>query len=64
MPATVVLDELHLTFRIPISLSDGEVWAIRRVLTGKAFTAAVIRAVLAEMKKYPVMTPVRVTVTR
>lgn len=64
MPATVVLDEVHLTFRIPAALSAREVRAIRRVLNGSAFTAAVRRAVLAEMNKSPVMTPVRVTITR
>lgn len=64
MPATVVLDELHLTFRIPAALADGEVRAVRRVLTGTAFTAAVRRAVLAAMKKHPVLTPVRVAVAR
>jgi hypothetical protein len=64
MPATVVLDEMHLTFRIPADLPAGQVRSIRRVLNGKAFTAAVRRAVLAEMTKYPVTTAVRVTVAR
>lgn len=64
MPATVVLDELHLTFRIPAALPAGEVRAIRRVLAGRAFTAAVRRAALAVMIKHPVMTPVRVAVAR
>jgi hypothetical protein len=64
MPATVVLDEVHLTFRISAALSDGEVRAIRRVLTGKAFTAAVRRAVLVEMNKRPAFKAVQVDVTR
>jgi len=64
MPATVVLDEVHLTLRIPAALSDGEVRAIRRVLAGKAFTDAVRRAVLVEMNKRPVLKPVRVALTR
>ena len=64
MPATVVLDEVHLTFRIPAALTSGEVRAIRRVLTGKAFTAAVRRAVLAVVNKSPELKPVRVTVAR
>ena len=64
MPATVVLDEVHLTFRIPATLTSGEVRAIRRVLTGKAFTAAVRRAVLGEMNRRPALKVVRVAVTR
>jgi hypothetical protein len=64
MPATVMLDELHLTFSIPAALTSGEVRAIRRVLTVKAFTAAVRRAVLAVMNKSPELKPVRVTVAR
>lgn len=64
MPETVVLDELHLTFRIPVSLSEGEVRAIRRVLNGKAFTAAVRRATRAALRGRPALRPVRVTVSR
>lgn len=64
MPATVVLDELHLTFRIPAALPEVEVRAIRRVLNGKAFTAAVRRAVVTEMNKRPALKPVRLTVGR
>jgi hypothetical protein len=64
MPATVVLEEVHLTFRIPVALPDIEVRAIRRVLAGRAFTAAVRRAVRVEMNRQPALKPVRVTVTR
>jgi hypothetical protein len=64
MPRTVVLDELHLTFRIPTTLSPKQVTAIRRTLTGKTFTAAVSRAVIEVMKKYPTLKPVRLQVTR
>jgi hypothetical protein len=61
MPRTVVLDELHLTFRIPAALPDADARAIRRVLNSKAFTAAVRRAAL---RGRPALKPVRVTVTR
>jgi hypothetical protein len=63
MPKTVLLDEWHVSFRIPASLSDADVRAIRRVLNGKAFTAAVRRAVLAVVRERVVLRPVRVTVT-
>ncbi len=64
MPVTVVLDELHLTLRIPAALPEREVRSIRQVLTGKAFTAAVRRAVLVEMNKRPALKPVRLIVAR
>jgi hypothetical protein len=64
MPKTVLLDEWRITFRIPENLPNPEVRAVRRVLNSKEFTAAVRRAVLAVMKRSPVMTPVRVTISR
>ena len=64
MPATVVLDEVHLTFRIPAALPEGEVRLIRRVLNGKAFTAAVRRAVSAVVRERPALRPVRLTLGR
>ncbi len=64
MSKTVLLDEWHLTFRIPDVMSDADVRVIRRVLNGKAFTAAVRRVVLAEVRKRPAFTPLRVTITR
>jgi hypothetical protein len=64
MPATVALDEMYLTFIIPAALPAGQVRAIRRVLNGKAFTAAVLRAVVSEMNKRPTLKPVRLTVAR
>lgn len=64
MPATVVLDEVHLTFRIPAMLPPKQVTVIRRTLTGKAFTAALRRAVVAEMKRHPELKPVKMQVSR
>jgi hypothetical protein len=64
MPKTVVLDEWDVTFRTPAVMSDAEVRAVRRVLTGKAFTAAVRRDVSAVVRERPVLTPLRVIVSR
>ncbi len=64
MPKTVLLDEWHITFRIRASLPEATVRAIRRVLNSTAFTAAVSRAVLAEMNKWPVLKLVRVELGR
>jgi hypothetical protein len=64
MPATVVLDEVHLTFRIPATLSPKVVTTIRRTLIGKAFTVALRRAVVAEMKRHPELKSVKMHVSR
>jgi hypothetical protein len=64
MSKTVLLDEWHVTFRISTVMSAADVRAVRRVLNGKAFTAAVRRAVLAVVRGRPVLTPLRVAVTR
>lgn len=64
MPRTVVLDEVHLTFRIPAALPAADVRAIRRALSGKAFPAALRRAVIESLKKYPTLTPVQVEISR
>ena len=64
MPKTVLLDEWHFTFRIPAPLSNAEVRAVRHILNGKAFTAAIRRALLAVMRERGVLRPVRVAVTR
>ncbi len=63
MPKTVLLDEWHLTFRIPAVMSDADVRAVRHVLNSKAFTAAVRRTVLAVTWVRPALTPVRIAVT-
>jgi hypothetical protein len=64
MPRTVVLDELHLTFRIPVALPERAVRAIRRVLNSTAFTAAVRRATRAALHGRPALKPVRVVLSR
>jgi hypothetical protein len=64
MPRTLILDEVHLTFRIPVSLSAAQVRTIRRVLASKAFTAALRRVVTELMKRHPELKPVKMQVSR
>jgi hypothetical protein len=64
MPKTVLLDEWHVTFRIPATSPDVDVRAVRRVLTSKVFIAAVRRAMSQEVKRRPALKPVRVTVSQ
>jgi hypothetical protein len=64
MPKTVMLDEWHVTFRIPKTMPDSDVRAVRRELNSKAFTAAVRRVVSQEVRRRPALKPVRVTVSQ
>lgn len=64
MPKTVLLDEWHVTFRIPSNLPDATVRSIRRVLNGKALTAAVRRALSAVVRRRAVLKPLRLTLAR
>ncbi len=60
MPKTVLLDEWHVTFRIPAVMTHSNVRAIRRVLNGKAFTAALWRAIGAVIRVRPKLKAVSV----
>ena len=64
MPKTVILDEWHLTFRIPADLPDPDVDAIRRVLDDPPFLARLRDAFRRVLFADPELTPVRVTVGR
>ncbi|QDU21731.1 hypothetical protein [Urbifossiella limnaea] len=64
MPPTVVVDELHLTVRMPADLPAGEAEAVRRTLAELAFLDHVRAAVLAVVREYPTLAPVAVTASR
>jgi len=64
VPKTVILDEWHLTFRIPADLPDAEVDAIRAVLDDPPFLARLRTALRRVLRADPELTPVRVTVGR
>jgi len=51
MPRSVILDELHMTFRIPHNLNPQIVRSIEHVLARRSFLArvrAAVRALMAE----------------
>jgi 2'-5' RNA ligase len=65
MAKTVVIDELHVTLRVPADLPADRAAAVRRALTRTAFTARLQRAVNAvRVRAYPALAPVRATLSR
>jgi len=59
----VMLDEFHLSFRVPKDLDDAACDAIRRVLQSRTFRSALRRAVRQSLRQYPDLHPVRVRVS-
>lgn len=60
----VVLDEFHLTFRIPAGLDGDAVAAARRVLTQYRFSHRLRRLATRLVRTYPALGPVTVRVSR
>lgn len=64
MPKTVVIDELHVTLRVPADLPDAAAEAVRQTLAGVDFTARLRRAVRAVVRATPELAAVRPSLTR
>lgn len=64
MARTVVIDELHLTLRVPDGLSEAEVDAVRRTLAADEFTDRLRKAVRAVIRTFPELASVRISITR
>jgi hypothetical protein len=64
MAKTVVIDELHITVRVPNDLSDDEAEAVRRTLAGDEFMDRLRRAIVAAVRAIPELSSCRVSLTR
>ena len=64
MADTVLIDELHLTVRLPADLPDADRQAVRRTLVGADFLRRLRRAVRLVVRGHPELTRVRVSLTR
>lgn len=64
MAKTIVIDELHVTVRVPHDLSDDEAEAVRRTLAGYEFMARLRRAIRNAVRGLPDLTACRVSLTR
>ena len=63
-PKTVVVDEVHLTLRIPADLPDDEADAVREALAGEEFMDRLRRAVRDIVRRTPELSAVRVSLSR
>lgn len=64
MPKTIVIDEMHLTVRIPADLPDPAAVAIHRILNDATFLARLRRAIRSEFREVPELVPCRVVLSR
>jgi hypothetical protein len=64
MAKNIIIDELHLTLRIPNDLPDDEAEAVREILVGDEFIGRLRRAVRAVLRAFPELSTIRVSLTR
>lgn len=61
---TAVIDEIHVTVRVPGDLPDDAVEAVRETLAADEFMSRMRRAVRAVVRTFPELNVVRVSLSR
>lgn len=61
---SVLLDEIHLTLRVPSGLPDVEADAVRETVAGDEFLDRLRRAVYDAVHTFPELTAVHLSLTR
>jgi hypothetical protein len=64
MPKTVVVDEMHVTIRVPTDPPEADAETVRRTLLGAEFMARLRRSVRLVFRAFPDLARVRVSLTR
>ncbi len=64
MAKSVVIDELHVTIRIPTDLGEDETEAVRATLMGSEFMTRMREAIRELIQNFPELTRCRVTLSR
>ena len=64
MAKCVVIDELHVTIRVPNDLPEVRAEELHRALTGEEFMNRLRRAVRAALRAFPELAVARVLLTR
>jgi hypothetical protein len=64
MNRTVMIEQFHLTIRVPATLPEPAVIAIRTRLSGAGFVTRFRRAIRAALRADPTLAPVRISLSR
>jgi hypothetical protein len=64
VPQLIVLDEIHLTFRIKPEMKDAAARKILRILASKSFMTRLRTAIRQTVAAQPAMNVVQVTLSR
>lgn len=64
MAKPVVIDELHMTLRVPDDLPDDRAEAVRRILASAEFMTRLHPALRAVFRRFPELTVVRTSLSR
>ena len=64
MAKPVVIDEIHLTIRIPHDLPDARAEEVGRTLASEDFMSRLRRAVRSAVRAFPELAVARVSLTR
>ena len=64
MNRSVIVEQMHLTVRVPATLPDSAVITIRTTLAGAGFVTRIRRAIRAAVRADPTLAPVRISLSR
>ncbi len=64
MAKIVVIDELHLTVRVPAGLPDEQADAVRETLAGSEFLDRLRRAIQDAVRAFPELASAKMSITR
>ena len=64
MKRSVIVEQMHLTVRVPVTLPDPAVVTLRTKLAGAAFMTRIRRAIRAAIRADPTLSPVRISFSR
>ena len=64
MPKLLLLEEFHLSLRVPAGMADAECDIVRRVISSRAFRQRLLKALKRQVERHPALSNIRVAVTR
>ena len=64
MNRTVIIEQFHVTVRVPANMPDRAVVIIRTTLAGAGFVTRLRRTIRAAIRADPTLAPVRISLSR